>query len=292
LNAQEAERQKNLAEKEKRIGELELTQVKTRSRNLIYFAAGLLLLIVGAIITLLILRSKNKRIKKQNETILENQRVIQIEKEKSDRLLLNILPPVVAAELKETNRYKPRMYDEASILFTDFSKFTTIAENMSPEEMIGTLDRIFLAFDNICEKHGLNRIKTIGDAYMCVAGLPEPDAHHAHNAVSAALDMRDFMRDFNHKSEAEGGPEWAIRIGINSGPVIAGVVGIKKFAYDVWGDAVNTASRMESSGEIDHVNISGTTWELVHSRFNCTSRGKISAKNKGEIEMYFVDRKS
>lgn len=291
LNAQEAERKKNLAEKEQRIGELEVQQANSRTRNLVYVIAGIVLLFVGAMIAAAKFRSQGKRIRKQNETILENQHIIQAEKEKSDRLLLNILPPVVAAELKEHGVSKPRLYNESSIIFTDFAKFTTIAEKMSPEEMIETLDRIFLGFDNICEKYGLSRIKTIGDSYMCVSGLPEPDAAHAPNAVRAALDMRDFMRDFNRKSIAAGGPEWSIRIGINSGPVIAGVVGIKKFAYDVWGDSVNTASRMESSGEIDHVNISGATWELVHDQFTCTHRGKIGAKNKGNIDMYFVDRK-
>ncbi|TND07484.1 MAG: Adenylate or guanylate cyclase [Bacteroidetes bacterium] len=289
LNAQEAERLKNLSEKERKIGELELAQEKSRTRNLFILIGGLGLLILFIIVVVLQLRKKNSRIARQNQVILEDQKIIHAEKEKSERLLLNILPTTVAAELKETGTSKPRLFNEVSIVFTDFAKFTTIAETMSPGEIVETLDKIFLGFDNICEQYGLSRIKTIGDAYMCAAGLPEEDAQHAQHAVEAALEMRNFIREFNRKKKLANEVEWDIRIGINSGPVVAGVVGIKKFAYDIWGDSVNTAARMESSGEIDRVNISGSTYELVKNKFRCDYRGKVSAKNKGNIDMYFVE---
>lgn len=289
LNAQESERLKNLAEKEKKIGELELAQANSRTRNLFILAGGLLLVVLFVIVVALQLRNKNNRIARQNQIILDDQKIIQAEKEKSERLLLNILPTTVAAELKEHGASKPKLFDSVSIVFTDFASFTHIAENMTPGQIVETLDRIFFEFDTICEKYGISRIKTIGDAYMCAAGLPEMDPLHAEHAVRAALDMRDFVRSFNKQKKQAGEMEWDIRIGINSGPVVAGVVGIKKFAYDIWGDSVNTAARMESSGEADRINISGSTYALVKDKFRCEYRGKVSAKNKGNIDMYFVE---
>ncbi len=233
--------------------------------------------------SMLALSDSFKTIQKQVLEIAE-------EKEKSDKLLLNILPPTVAEELKEKGQTTPRQYEDVSIVFTDFSGFTTISEEMSPSELVNTLDKIFHEFDLITEKYGLNRIKTIGDAYMCASGLPEPNGEHAVKAVSAAIEMRDYIRTFN-SGLSEGKPHWNVRIGVNSGAVVAGVVGIKKFAYDIWGDAVNVASRMESSGAIGKVNISGTTFKLVEHHFSTEYRGKIEAKNKGQIDMYFVEEK-
>jgi len=256
---------------------------KLERKNLLYLLMGLLLIIVIVLLFYLNLRKKKKQITAQKA-------IIAVEKEKSDSLLLNILPVSVATELKETGKSLPRHFDEISIVFTDFAGFTSISEKLSAVELVETLDKIFLEFDLIVERNGLNRIKTIGDAYMCAAGIPDLDAQHATKAVNTAIEMRDFVETFN-KNIPEGEPLWNIRIGVNSGPVVAGVVGIRKFAYDIWGDAVNIASRMESSGQIKKVNISASTYALVKGQFATEHRGKVKAKNKGEIDMYFVERK-
>lgn len=281
----EADKANLKAEEERAKAETE----KARRRSLLYILMALAVLIAVIVFALARLRNKNKRIAEQNSIISESKTVIEQEKEKSDQLLLNILPPAVATELKENGASAPRQYEEVSVIFTDFKGFTNIAERLSPEELVKTLDKIFLEFDLICEKNGLNRIKTIGDAYMAACGLPEPMDNHAHRTTRAAMEMRDYIARFNAELEP-GQPKWAIRIGVNSGPVVAGVVGIRKFAYDIWGDTVNIASRMESSGEAGKVNISEATYELVKSKFVCNYRGKIEAKNKGKIGMYFVEK--
>jgi class 3 adenylate cyclase len=205
------------------------------------------------------------------------------EKQKSEELLLNILPNEVASELKRSGRSEARQYDHVSVIFTDFVNFTSITENMSPKELVREIDIFFKGFDAIIGKNKLEKIKTIGDAYLAVCGLPELEKNHAVHAVQAAKDIVQFIRE----KKKEGGL-FDIRIGINSGPVVAGIVGVKKFAYDIWGDTVNTAARMEQNSEAGKINISGSTYELVKDHFECEHRGKIAAKNKGEIDMYFV----
>jgi class 3 adenylate cyclase len=163
---------------------------------------------------------------------------------------------------------------------------------MSPEELVSLIDKCFSAFDKIVEEHKIEKIKTIGDAYMAVGGLPIPNSTHAVDCAKAALVMRDWMTEFNKKQEKEGKETFQIRIGLHTGPVVAGVVGNKKFAYDIWGDTVNTASRMESSGEAGEVNVSEDTYSLIKDHFDTESRGKIHAKNKGEIEMYFLKERT
>jgi len=213
------------------------------------------------------------------------------EKERSDELLLNILPSEIAMELKETGASKAKNYDSVTVLFTDFKDFTSISEDMNPEQLVSEIDYCFWAFDAIIHKYGVEKIKTIGDSYMCAGGLPHENSTHAIDVVKAAIEIRDFMDNLKRKKIANGETPFEIRIGIHSGPVVAGIVGVKKFAYDIWGDTVNLASRMESSGEAGKINISGSTYELVKDKSNCTYRGKIQAKNKGEVDMYFVSNK-
>jgi class 3 adenylate cyclase len=217
------------------------------------------------------------------------------ERKRSDELLRNILPDSVAAELKYNGKAEAKHFDEVTVLFTDFKDFTTIAEGMPPSELVAELDTCFSAFDEITARHGLEKIKTIGDSYMCAAGLPVPAEGHAVKAVAAALEMQRFMevRAGHAKPTATGGtipaPRFSLRIGIHSGPVVAGIVGTRKFAYDIWGDTVNTASRMESAGEAGKINISGATRELVKNHYPTTLRGQLKVKNKGEVEMWWVE---
>lgn len=208
------------------------------------------------------------------------------EKKRSENLLLNILPVEVADELKQTGKTKARRYDNISILFTDFVNFTKTSENLPPEILIEELNECFTAFDYIVEKHGLEKIKTIGDAYMAVCGLPISSDDHAQKTIRAALEIAEYIEQRKRNEKV-----FEIRIGINSGAVVAGIVGVKKFAYDIWGDAVNIAARMEQNGLPGKVNISETTFQLVKNDFACHYRGEIEAKNKGKLKMYFVSKK-
>ena len=210
-------------------------------------------------------------------------------KKRSDELLLNILPSEVAEELKAKGSAEAKLFDEVTVMFTDFKNFTQISEKLSPAELVAEIDYCFKAFDNIIGKHNIEKIKTIGDSYMCAGGLPVANKTNATDMVSAALEIQQFISEHFQKRMKEGREPFEIRIGIHVGPVVAGIVGVKKFAYDIWGDTVNIASRMESSGEAGKVNISGSTYALVKDKFSCSYRGKIRAKNKGEIDMYFVE---
>ena len=211
------------------------------------------------------------------------------ERTKSDSLLLNILPASIADELKTNDVVNPRHYQSASVLFTDFVGFTQIAEGMSPNELIAELDACFSRFDAIARKRKLEKIKTIGDSYMAVGGVPAANRTHAVDSVLAALEIQRFMMELAEKKKALDRPCWQLRLGIHTGPLVAGVIGREKFAYDVWGDTVNTASRLESSGVAGRINISSDTYDIVKDLFVCEYRGKISAKHKGEIDMYFVN---
>jgi len=213
----------------------------------------------------------------------------QLERKRSEDLLLNILPEEIANELKQFGKSYARKHDEVTVLFADIKGFSTIAENLSAEELVNQLDECFRAFDHIVEKHGLEKIKTVGDAYVCACGLPKPVPDNAVRAVKAALDMLNFIKGFAVTKTIQDLPAFDFRIGIHTGPVITGVVGLKKFTYDIWGDAVNMAARMEQHGEAGKINISGSTYALIKDKFKCTYRGKIEAKNKGEVDMYFVE---
>ena len=217
----------------------------------------------------------------KKESLLQT---LTMEKKRSDDLLLNILPAGIAEELKQNGTAEAKKYNNVSVLFTDFVGFTMISETLTAKELVAELHHCFTAFDAIIERNGLEKIKTIGDAYFAVCGLPNADAEHAKKTVQAAIEIMEFV----NKRITEGG-KFNIRIGINSGPVVAGIVGVKKFAYDVWGDTVNTGARMEQHSVNGKINISEATYQLVKNDFTCTHRGKIEAKNKGKIDMYFVE---
>jgi len=212
------------------------------------------------------------------------------EKQRSEELLLNILPEETAKELKEKGQADAKLVDEVTVLFTDFKGFTAMSEQLSPKELVEDLHMCFSLFDEICEKYGVEKIKTIGDAYMAAGGLPTPNQTHAKDVVKAALEMAKVVEDGKAKKIAQNLPFFEVRVGVHTGPVVAGIVGVKKFQYDIWGDTVNTASRMESSGEVGKVNISEATYGILQRdpSFRFESRGKVQAKGKGEMEMYFV----
>lgn len=225
----------------------------------------------------------------RSSSIRRYNKIIKAERDISDELLLNILPASVADELKRDGSAEARQYDQVSVLFSDFKGFSKIASSLSPAELVEDLDECFKGFDEIIQKAGVEKIKTIGDAYMCAAGLPEEDEGHASKLVNVALEMQKFLDRWNIRRHALGKPKFEARIGIHTGPIVAGVVGSKKFAYDIWGDTVNVAARMESAGEANRVNVSSSTYLHIKDQFLCRHRGRIPAKNIGEIDMYFVE---
>lgn len=241
-------------------------------------------------------KEKEALMRTQNEMLEQkvSERTDELKKQQqeTEQLLLNILPEEVAAELKENGVARSRNYEAVTVLFTDFKDFTHIVENISPEQLIAELNHCFSAFDKIIEKYNIEKIKTIGDSYMCAGGLGSHNPQNATDVVKAGIEIRNFITHRNQQEKSRGGNILEVRIGIHTGPVIAGIIGIKKFAYDIWGDTVNIASRMESAGETGKVNISGITYELVKGHFDCTYRGRIPAKNKGEVDMYFAEWKA
>ena len=222
----------------------------------------------------------------------ELKRDLKLAKEKSDDLLLNILPAAVVKEVKEKGYAEAKEFDQATILFTDFEDFTSMSEKLSPKLLVKDLHECFSVFDQIVSTYGIEKIKTIGDSYMASGGLPVPMEDSVKNTVLAALEMQAYISKRKGAMGAMENPAFAMRVGVHTGPVVAGIVGVKKFQYDVWGDTVNTASRMESHGEIDKVNVSQSCYDLLKDdpEFSFESRGKIQAKGKGEIEMYFVSK--
>jgi class 3 adenylate cyclase len=242
------------------------------------FLAGLFLILMIALILY-----RNYRRKVKINKLLDKQ------KDEIEGLLLNILPAEVAKELQTTGEAEPKHYNEVSVLFSDFKGFTAHAEKLSPQELVQELNACFVAFDEIIGKYNLEKIKTIGDAYMCAGGIPIEREGHIQSMVKASLEMQQWIRTNNEKRLTNGLPAWDLRIGIHVGPLVAGVVGKKKYAYDIWGSTVNIASRMESNGEPGRVNISSAVYESIKSEYDCSYRGKIYAKNVGEIDMYFID---
>jgi class 3 adenylate cyclase len=220
--------------------------------------------------------------------VVERTHELQEEKKKTDELLHNILPHETAVELIESGQAKTRHYESVSVLFSDFKGFTQLSEKLEPNALVNQLDEYFKLFDSNTVKFGIEKIKTIGDAYMCAAGLPNASSNHAQDLVGFAFTMLESVEQLNSRNAEKGLPNWQLRIGIHSGPVIAGVVGDKKFAYDIWGDTVNIASRMESSGSVGQINISEATHVLISDQYECEARGKIKAKNKGSMDMFFV----
>ena len=218
------------------------------------------------------------------EKIKERMQTVLSEKEKSDKLVADLFPKGTAEELKSKGRAQSKKFEMTTVLFSDIQGFTKIAEEMNPEVLIDELDKFFFHFDSVVEKYNIEKIKTIGDAYMAAGGIPVKNSSNPVEVVLAGIEMQYYMKDLK-KQKAD---IWDLRIGIHTGPVITGVVGHKKLSYDIWGDTVNTASRMESSGEGGKVNISGTTYALVKDFFLCEYRGKLPVKYKGNIDMYFV----
>ncbi len=208
---------------------------------------------------------------------------LRLEQERSEALLVNVLPSSIAERLKGSSGSIADHVDSASVLFADIVDFTPLAQRLSPAEVVDTLDRLFSLFDSLVERHGLEKIKTIGDCYMAASGVPDPAADHAHRAALLALDMREAIT-----LTTNGAAPLKLRIGINSGPVTAGVIGRKRFLYDLWGDAVNTASRMESNGTPGRIQITRATYELVKDAFVCEERGTIPVKGKGEMETWYL----
>ena len=248
-----------------------------KTRNMSFAFGGLILLLAMG------LYSRLNYVRKSRETI-------KMEKARSDNLLLNILPAEIAQELKEKGKADARDFDMVSILFTDFKEFTQASEKLTAQELVSEINSCFEAFDAIMEKYKIEKIKTIGDAYMAAGGLPVPTENSTKNTVLAALEMQDFIVKRLKERAMKELPAFKMRVGIHTGPVVAGIVGVKKFQYDIWGDTVNTASRMESNSEAGKVNVSQSTYNLIkgEAQFNFERRGKVEVKGKGEMDMYFV----
>ena len=259
--------------------EVDLLEQKRKNQRILVYATALASILIGLLAFGLFRRYKY--IHKTNQ-------IIASEKERSDSLLLNILPEETAKELKEKGSVKAKKFESVTVLFTDFIGFTKYAEKLPPEKLVKSIDFYFSKFDEIIHDHGLEKIKTVGDAYMCAGGLNSSGNDHAYRMIKAAMDINEFVETTKHDASID--TSFDVRIGINTGPIVAGVVGTKKFAYDIWGDTVNIASRMESNSEAGKINVSNDTYSIIKDDFECEFRGKIEVKNRGEMKMYFVNK--
>ena len=271
-------------------------QLKLKIRQAYYqtwwFWLGIALLTLGVVYGFLRYRIYRieQREKALEKLVKERTQELEIEKQKSEELLLNILPADTAEELKKYGTAKAKRHELVTVMFSDFKGFTKISEQLEPEDLVAEIDFCFRAFDEIMDKHSLEKIKTVGDAYLCVGGISNmDDTEEAIRVVKAALEIQEFLKAISLEKKLNQHPYFEARIGIHTGPVVAGIVGIKKFAYDIWGDTVNVASRMETHGVAGRVNISGTTHGLVQHRFQCTFHDQFTEKDHENIDMYFVD---
>ena len=260
--------------------ESEIQLLKDKRQKIIIYATALALILI---FVLLFFLYKRYSFVKETNTIIEE------EKNRSDALLLNILPKETAQELKETGQVEAKKFESITVLFTDFKDFTRSSASLSPENLVRSVDYYFSRFDEVMERHGLEKIKTMGDAYMCTGGLHLNKEDHATKMVRAAFEIIEITEEVKKKDQTNIMP-YEIRIGINTGPVVAGVVGTQKFAYDIWGDTVNVAARMETNSETGRINVSENTYELIKDEFECEYRGKMKVKNKGMMKMYYVKK--
>ncbi|HMY65986.1 MAG TPA: adenylate/guanylate cyclase domain-containing protein, partial [Leptospiraceae bacterium] len=270
----ESEKKQKENEILKKQTEIQKLNIERQSIVIVCTVIGLILLLTLAV---LIYRGYREK-KKDNE-------IIAAEKEKSEKLLLNILPEAVAADLKENGSTLPRIFNNVTVFFSDIVTFTDISSRMEPDVLISELNELFTAFDDIIEKNGCERIKTIGDAYLAVCGMPEENENHAENMIRAAKEIIQYLT----KRNENGSFQWKIRVGIHSGKVVGGVVGVKKYIYDVFGDTINTCSRMESNSLPMKINVSEETYSTVKDKFNFTRRKPQEVKGKGKVRMYFVE---
>lgn len=279
LNAQQLELTKAQLESEQIRNEADRNR-EQRNQLIILASAGILLTLL-LLVLFLVSRRSRRRLQESQAQLLDEQK-------RANDLLENILPKHIAKELKETGQGVTAKHEEVTVLFSDFKNFSTIAEQLTPEELVEELDLCFKGFDFILEKYkDIEKIKTIGDAYMCASGLNDVKARPVH-MIEAALEIQKFLEERKQERTRLGKPFFEARIGVHTGPVVAGIVGIRKFAYDIWGDTVNIASRVESNGQAGRINISEATYNLVRYKYECEYRGKVQAKNKGLIDMYFV----
>jgi adenylate cyclase len=288
----EMEEKYEAEKKTNQIRQLTLDKLKQELRALDLERTQNIGIVIGSLLSLVLifLVISNAQVKKNRNKLALKNVEIETAKKASDSLLLNILPEKIAKELKETGKAKARSFAKASVLFTDFKEFTNAASKLSPEDLVGEIGSCFEAFDHICDKYSVEKIKTIGDAYMAVGGLPRPNADSVLNTVLAGLEMQDFIAERRERNRNLGLPFFEMRVGIHTGPVVAGIVGVKKFQYDIWGDTVNTASRMETYGEVGKVNISKECYKIIQKEpgLSFNARETITVKGKGELEMYFA----
>lgn len=246
------------------------------------------ILVIGIVVALALISLLAVGLYRRYRFIRETNLIIDQERNRSEALLLNILPRDTAQELKMKGKVEAKRFESATVMFTDFKGFTQYAENLKPEELVDAVDYYFSKFDEIIERHGLEKIKTVGDAYMCAGGVPFASDDHAPRVVKAAKEIMAFVSQAL-QSPTDGRPRFQVRIGICSGPVVAGVVGTKKFAYDIWGDTVNIAARLETASEPGKINIAESTYHFVKDAVTCTYRGEVEVRNRGLLKMYFVD---
>ncbi|MDM8517740.1 adenylate/guanylate cyclase domain-containing protein [Desulfobacterales bacterium HSG16] len=272
------EKEIELLKKDNDIQQLEVGKQKLLRNS---FLVGLTLVMVLA----LVLYNRFRLKKKAHSELETAHSIIKEEKDKSDKLLLNILPVRVAENLKESGKTEPESFDNVTVYFSDIVGFTKLSSTLEPNYLINELNDIFTEFDYIVEKNNCERIKTIGDAYLCVSGMPKEDPNHADNIIQSSIEIIQYLEERNRHSKIQ----WTIRVGIHSGKVVGGVVGIKKYIYDVFGDTINTASRMESNSSPMKINLSEVTWQIVKDRYKCIERESLNVKGKGEMKMFFLD---